>query len=200
MPVWSKQGRAQRQLSVHSPVCQPPASFSTSASSLNPGVFSPLNCENEVKCSGWVARHTVNKLTDQGQVAAAAASGSKLEGTSDKKEPAIWFELFPTSFYGSDFLLMNCIAWQDGGFLPFFAFSLGSLASEQFPAPGWSASPDWLSVSKSIRRSSVSTLGWVCCKFVPIALGELYGLMQPQMYELNKAYEDLRRNLDGFVV
>ena len=43
-------------------------------------------------------------------------------------------------------------------------------------------------------------IGWVHCKFVPIALGELYGLMQPQMYELNKAYEDLRRNLDGFVV
>ena len=83
----SKAGRSASSVSTRQSVSHQPPS-QTSASSLNPGVFSPLNCENEVKCSGWVARHTVNKLTDQGQVA-AAASGSKLEGTSDKKEPAI---------------------------------------------------------------------------------------------------------------
>ena len=43
-----------------------------------------------------------------------------------------------------------------------FAFSLGSLASEQFPAPAWSASPYyWLLVSKPIYRWTVSALGWV---------------------------------------
>ena len=129
----SKAGRSASSVSTRQSVSHQPPS-QTSASSLNPGVFSPLNCENEVKCSGWVARHTVNKLTDQGQVAAAAASGSELEGTSDKKEPAIWFELFPTSFYGSDFLLMNCIAWQDGGFHN-FCFFFGFIGKRTISSP-----------------------------------------------------------------
>ena len=51
-----------------------PPSPSTPVWRLGPlELWSP--CEIEVNCSDWLARHTVNKLTHQGQVTAAASAG-----------------------------------------------------------------------------------------------------------------------------
>ena len=76
----SSVGWALRQHSVHLPVCQPPAtccsrcSTSSSKSRWTRSFGKCDQCENEVKCSASLARHTVNKLTHQGQVTAAWAA------------------------------------------------------------------------------------------------------------------------------
>ena len=76
----SSVGWAPRQLSVHLLVCQPPATccsrcWTSSSKSRWTRSFGKCDqCEKEVKCSASLARHSVNKLTHQGQVTAAWAA------------------------------------------------------------------------------------------------------------------------------